>query len=261
MAAMFVNAAAYEKYMGRWSVQLAPLFANFVKVNDGGKILDVGCGTGSLVKILADRTQKSQIAGIEPSQAFVDYARSRFSDPRISVDRGSAFDLPFADDTFDNSLSLLVFHLIPHPDKAAMEMRRVTRPSGTVAACTWSHEGHEMSGIFWQEAIRVDPSAEQKAERSKHCNRHGQLAELWRLTGLTSIEETEFNMRTNFQSFDDYWLPFLNGVGPTGIYVASLTPELRETLRTALHQRLLGDGPDRPFSLGATALAVRGIVP
>ncbi len=49
MAEMFSNAAAYERLMGRWSARLAPLFVNFAKIQDGGRVLDVGCGTGSLV--------------------------------------------------------------------------------------------------------------------------------------------------------------------------------------------------------------------
>jgi hypothetical protein len=42
------NAAGYEQLMGRWSQKLAPLFIDFAGVADGEKILDVGCGTGSL---------------------------------------------------------------------------------------------------------------------------------------------------------------------------------------------------------------------
>jgi hypothetical protein len=54
---------------------------------------------------------------------------------------------------------------IPHPEQAAREMRRVTRPGGIVAACTWDREGLEMTAIFWEEAIRLDPDAAAWAER------------------------------------------------------------------------------------------------
>ena len=59
MADIFANAVAYEGMMGRWSARLAPLFADFAQVRDGYKLLDVGCGTGSLVQVVADRTRRS----------------------------------------------------------------------------------------------------------------------------------------------------------------------------------------------------------
>ncbi|MGH8612536.1 MAG: class I SAM-dependent methyltransferase [Gammaproteobacteria bacterium] len=260
MAEMFASAKAYESMMGRWSTRLAPLFVDFARVRSGARILDLGCGTGSLVQTLADRATGSEIVGIDPAQPFIDYCRGRFTNRRISFDCGNGMDLPYANNSFDHSLSLLVFHLIPQPEKAASEMRRVTRPGGTVAACTWDSD-RDMSAIFWGEAVRLDPAADARAERPRHCNRQGQLAALWHATGLKDIEETGLEIRTDFSSLDDYWLPFTKGVGPQGVYVADLSPERRGTLRGALRKRLLADRPDGPISLSAHAWAVRGTVP
>ena len=263
MADIFANAVAYEGMMGRWSARLAPLFADFAQVRDGYKLLDVGCGTGSLVQVVADRTRRSEIVGIDPAQPFIDYARTRFADPRITFDCGNGMDLPYPNDSFDQSLSLLVFMFIPQPEKAASEMHRVTRPGGTVAACTWDSGGGglEMSAVFWEEAVRLDPAADARVERPRHCNREGQLAELWQATGLESVEETTLEIRTDFSSFDDYWLPNTHGVGPQGVYVHELSPEHRDSLRERLRKRLLADRADGPFSLRARSWAVRGTVP
>lgn len=260
---MFANALAYEDLMGRWSTRLAPLFADFAQVQDGHRLLDVGCGTGSLVQVVADRTRRSEIIGIDPAQPFIDYARTRFADPRITFDRGNALELPYPDRSFDQTLSLLVLMLIPQPEKAASEMRRVTRPGGTVAACTWDSGGggFEMIAVFWEEAVRLDPAAEAREERPRHCNRQGQLTALWRATGLEDIQETTLEISTDFASFDDYWSPYTRGVGPTGVYVAELSAERRNALRDALRRRLLAGRSDGPFSLRARALAVRGTVP
>jgi hypothetical protein len=78
---------------------------------------------------------------------------------------------------------------------------------------------------------------------------------------LQRVEEEALQVSMDFNSFDDYWHPYLTGVGPHGLYVAGLPADRRETLRKAIRMRLLGSGPDRPFSLEAKALAVRGIVP
>ena len=257
MTRMFSNAIAYEAMMGRWSSRLASLFLDFAKVGDADRVLDVGCGTGSLVRSILERTRRARVVGIDPAEVFVDYSRTRFPDSRASFDCGSAFKLPYPDASFDRSLSLLVFHLLEQPGTAASEMRRVTRAGGTVAACTWDRTGQEMSELFWEESVRLDPGAEEKAQRPKVCNQAGQLAALWGATGLQDVSEVTLEMRTDFTGFDDFWLPYTKGVGPQGMYVASLSPDKREALRDALRKRFVGKR-DRPFSLRAAALAVRG---
>jgi len=260
MADMFANATAYENMMGRWSKRLAPLFLDFAHIGDADRILDVGCGTGSLVQIISDRLKRAHIVGIDPAQPSIDYSRARFSDSRITFDCGSALKLPYADVSFAHALSLLVFQFLTGPAVAASEMRRVTRPGGTVAACTWPRTGFDMNDIFWEECVRLDPRADDRSQRLRQFNEEGQLAQLWRATGLEGIEEVALELRTDFTSFDDFWVPFTKGVGPQGLYVASLAAEERDALRDALRKRLVGDR-DQPFSLRAKALAVRGIVP
>jgi SAM-dependent methyltransferase len=171
--------------------------------------------------------------------------------------------LPYPDGAFDHAFSLLVFMFIPQPEKAASEMRRVTRPGGTVAACTWDSGGggFEKSEILWQEARKLDPAAEARAEKGLRCNRKGELSSVWEATGLEEVTEVALEMRTDFSCFDDYWLPYCGGVGAPGVYVASLSAEGRDALREALRKRVLGDRPDGPFGLGAKAWAVRGTVP
>jgi SAM-dependent methyltransferase len=257
MTQMFANAIAYEAMMGRWSSRLAALFLDFAKVGDADRVLDVGCGTGSLVGGILDRTNRACVVGIDPAEAFVDYARTRFPASRASFHCGNAFKLPYADASFDHSLSLLVFHFLEQPDTAASEMRRVTRAGGTVAACTWDRVGQEMNEFFWEECVRLDPGAEEKAQRPKVCNQVGQLAELWGATGLEDVSEVTLEIQTDFTCFDDFWVPYTKGVGPQGMYVASLLPARREALRHALRKRFVGE-EDRPFSLRNVALTVRG---
>lgn len=261
MAEMFANAAGYEQLMGRWSARLAPLYTDFAQLRDGVKILDVGCGTGALVRSIAGMARSSEIVGIDPAQSFVDYARTQTDDPRITFRVGDATQLPFPDASFDQTLSLLVMMFIPEPQKAASEMRRVTRPGGMVSACTWDRDGLELSSFFWEEAVRLDPGADARSQRPKHSNQEGQLAALWHSAGLQSVKEAVIVMQMPFASFGDYWEPHLKGVAPQGAYVATLSEGRREALRQGLRKRLLGERPDGAFTLQAKALAVRGTVP
>ena len=261
MAEMFANAIGYEQLMGRWSVRLAPLYADFARVIDGGRTLDVGCGTGALARVIAGMTRSGEIVGVDPAQSFVDFARTQFDDARVTFQVGDAMQLPFSSASFDQTLSLLVMMFVPEPEKASNEMRRVTRPGGMVSACTWDRDGLELSSIFWQEAVRLDPGADARAQRPKHSNREGQLTTLWQSAGLENVRETVIRMQFPFVSFDDFWEPHLKGVAPQGAYVATLSEERREALRQCLRKRLIGDRADGPFVLQAKALAVRGTVP
>ena len=261
---MFSQAAAYDSYMGRWSARLAPLFLDFARMRDGGRVLDVGCGTGILCREVVSTAPRSEVVGIDPAKPFIEYARANSSGPRVQYDIGDALALPYPDASFDQSLSLLVLMFIPQGEKAAGEMRRVTRPGGAVSACTWDsgEGGMELASTFWEEAVRLDPAAEaRRADKNLHYNRRGQLSALWKDTGLRGVEETAIEIRMDFPSFDDYWLPNLQGVGPVGVYVKGLSSESLGALREALRMRFLGGRPNGPFTLGARAWAVRGKVP
>jgi len=140
------DAAGYEQVMGRWSKKLAPLFIDFAGLANGEKVLDVGCGTGSLTFTLTKFADLGEISAIDYSPVFVEAANRRNTDPRIKIQQADACALPFEDDTFDRALALLVLHFVPEAGKAVAEMRRVVRPGGVVAAAVWDHLGG-MSGM------------------------------------------------------------------------------------------------------------------
>jgi ubiquinone/menaquinone biosynthesis C-methylase UbiE len=261
MVEMFASPEGYERVMGRWSAKLAPLFVDFAGVKGGGRIIDVGCGTGSLVQAISARAGDAEIVGIDTVEPFLSYCRSRFPGSRIVFDHGNALELPYPDGHFDFALSLLVLMFIPHVDKAAREMRRVTRPGGTVAACTWDAQGLRMAAIFFEEAMKLDAAAESKADKLRQLNHEGQLAELWTKIGLRNVVETAIEIQMDFTSFDDYWLPLTEGAGPPKAYISDLSAHHREKLRQSVRERLLANRGDGPFSLPAKALAVRGRLP
>ncbi len=135
------RADGYEQLMGRWSRRLAVPFIEFAGVEDGDRVVDVGCGTGSLTFALPGAANVAKIAAVDLSPTFVEAAKRRNSDPRIEIQEADACALPFEDGGFDRALSLLVLHFVAEPAKAVSEMRRVVRPGGTVAAAVWDHLG------------------------------------------------------------------------------------------------------------------------
>ncbi len=256
---MFSAGDAYERFMGRWSRELAPLLVTFAGVRDGNAVLDVGSGTGALTAAVAAVAPSSRISGIDPAAPYVAFARARHPADLVRFEVGDARQLQFANGSFDRTLSLLVLNFIPDPAKALDEMIRVTRPGGTVAAAVWDYgQGMEMLRVFWDEAIALSPAMDARDERHMPLSRKGELAALWRAHSLQDVVEETLTIQTRFVSFDDYWSPFLEKQGPAGEYVASLPAGERDQLRLRLRRRLLGDGPDRPIVLAARAWAVRG---
>jgi SAM-dependent methyltransferase len=215
-------------------------------------VLDVGCGPGSLTAELVSRVGAAAVAAVDPSEPFVAAARAR--NPGAEVLQASAEQLPFPDATFDAVLAQLVVHFMTDPVTGLTEMARVTRTGGVVAACVWDHAGGQGPlGVFWRAAHELDPGV--RDESALAGAREGHLAELFAAAGLRDIQQTTVSATVEHPSFEEWWEPYTEGVGPAGAYVGSLAPERRIELREAC-RRLL---PTAPFLLTARAWAVRGV--
>ena len=81
---------AYEPYVGRWSRLVAREFLGWLAVPPGGSWLDVGCGTGALAQTVLALAAPSEVVGIDPSPAYVAFARSRVNDPPVRFEVGDA---------------------------------------------------------------------------------------------------------------------------------------------------------------------------
>lgn len=249
-----VAGEAYGRFMGRYSEPLGAVFADWVGVRHGDRVLDVGCGPGALTAALIDRIGVANVAAVEPSAPFVESVRGRF--PDLDVHNSPAEQLPFGDDLFDATMAQLVVHFMQDPVTGLAEMARVTRRDGRVAACVWDLAG-DRSPIspFWAAVHRLDPLA---ADESKRAGaRKGDLADLAAQAGLSEIESTELTVTVAHPSVEEWWEPFTLGVGPAGDYVASLDEFGRAALRDECRAGLgaVGDGP---FEVTAVAWAIRG---
>ena len=99
--------------------------------------MDVGCGNGAFTELLFSRAHAAHVAGVDPSQDQLDYARTRMHGRSTDLHLGTAGALPLADSAFDAAVMALVIFFVPRPEQGVAEMVRVTRPGGTVSAYTW----------------------------------------------------------------------------------------------------------------------------
>jgi SAM-dependent methyltransferase len=247
------EADEYDRFMGRYSVRLAPAFCEFAGIDAGQRVLDVGCGPGALGGELINRLSAGEVWAVDPSERFVAAVRVRH--PAVRVQRATAEDLPFEDRRFDAALAQLVVHFMADPVAGLREMARVTRADGVVAACVWDHAGGRGPlGLFWEVAREVDPGVEDESRLAGV--RQGHLAELFRAADLRAIEDGALSVDVEHPAFEDWWEPFLLGVGPAGGYVRRLSSDQQARLRDRCRERL----PPAPFVISARAWAARGVV-
>lgn len=240
---------AYDRYMGRYSAPLARKLADTAGVEVGQRALDVGCGPGALTSCLAERLGPDHVAAIDLSESYVEACRRR--NPGVDVREGKAESLPFPNDVFDAGLAQLAFQYMSDPLAAARELRRVVRPGGAVAGCVWDYaEGMRMLAVFWDAARELDSAAPHQAD-TLSFTRDGELGALLRDAGLSAVETGELVVEAGYAGFEDFWGPFLAGVGPGGTYCVSLDAGSQEALREACFRRL--DSPVGPFMLTARA--------
>ena len=248
-----VTGDAYDRFMGRYSRELAPAFADFAGVETGQRIVDVGCGSGVLAEELARRVGADHVAGADPSP-LLDACAERV--PGADLKRAAAEDLPWPDDSFDAALAQLVVHFMNDPEAGIAEMARVTHPGGVVAASTWDFSGGmKLLGTYWESAKALEPGAESESSAFDEAR----LDALWRQAGLGDVVVDALVVSTRYEDFDELWDTFLLGVGPAGQHLAAQPPERQSAIRAEYFSRL-GE-PAGPFELNARAWAVRGRVP
>lgn len=253
------SGSAYERFMGRWSKLLGRKFLDWFAAGPGLSWLDVGCGTGSLTRLILETQGPKEIIGIDSSEEFLSHARASITDPRAHFKVGLAQALEVDPGSIDAAVSGLVLNFVPQPEAAVLEMKRVTKPGGRVGAFVWDYaEGMQMLRYFWDAAVELDPKAAELDEgpRCELC-REGRLEALVRGAGFQQVESAPVEIEMVFKDFDDYWEPFLGGAGPASAYAMSLNATDRGRLEDGL-RRSLPIGVHGSISLRARAWAAQG---
>lgn len=127
-----------EVYDRRYDVNRGKFYYNHIsrhvmeRLPRGGRLLDLGCGTGLFVRYYVN--EGGEAVGIDISKGMIGKASGKCASSDFTI--GTAEILPFRDGSFDVVSSLLAFSYLNHPEKTLEETYRVLRPGGSIAICT-----------------------------------------------------------------------------------------------------------------------------
>ena len=253
----FVDGAAYERYMGKWSQLAGEAFLDWLAPEPGLRWLDVGCGNGAFTEMLVNRFAPVSVEGIDPSEAQLAYARTRTALGVARFRQGDAMALPYPDDTFDMAVMPLVIFFVPDPARGVVEMARVVCPGGIVTAYAW-----DMFGGFPYQALQTEMremGVDVPAPPSPDASRIEAMRDLWTDAGLEAVETREITVQRTFADLDDYWTT-VHGGASVGPKLAVMTPGDLAALKERMRARLPADAAGR-ITYSARANAIKGRVP
>jgi SAM-dependent methyltransferase len=146
-----------EEWAARWGGSAAPardVLLRAAGVGAGSRVLDVGCGSGELLRLAADRGAVA--AGCDPSPAMLAIAAR--AAPEADLRRAGAEALPWPDGAFDVVTAVNALHLTDDEEAALQEARRVLAPGGVVGLASWAE--HALNDLDALEAAVAQADGE-----------------------------------------------------------------------------------------------------
>jgi ubiquinone/menaquinone biosynthesis C-methylase UbiE len=182
----------YDRAVRFWTRETAwrPAFAAAIAPREQDRILDVGCGTGSLILLLLSACPTAAYVGLDPDETILDLARTKLAGRSITFVRGFARDA--AEDgregQFDKAVSSLLFHQIPLAEKRAgiAAMARAVGPGGEVHIADYGRQ----TGLVARTLFRIIQAIDGHA--TTQPNADGIMDTLFAEAGLTLFAQRSF---------------------------------------------------------------------
>lgn len=154
-------------------------------VGDTARVLDVGCGTGTLAIMVKRAHPKAEVVGLDGDSKVLGIARAKAekASVKIQLDQGMSYQLPYPDDSFDRVLSSMMLHHLTTDNKrrTLSEMFRVLRPSGELHVVDFGPPRTPYSRLVARVAAGMEEAA---------ANIKGLLPGMFREAGFGQVEET-----------------------------------------------------------------------
>lgn len=164
------------------------LLVEQAKIEQGHRVLDLGCGTGTLTLLVKATHPGAEVVGLDSDPKALGIATSKASKAGLSIalDVGMSFDLPYPESSFDRVLSSLLFHHLTSENKlrTLREVHHVLRPGGELHVVDW---GKPQSAVMRAAFLLVQALDGFKTTAD---NARGVLPDFIRDAGFGAVEET-----------------------------------------------------------------------
>ena len=253
---LFADAVAYEQAMGKWSRVAGSDFLDWLGLPAGLCWLDVGCGGGSFTELIVNQASPESVAGVDPAEDQIAFARSRSGHGDVEYRVGDALTLPFPDGSFDAAVMALVIAFLADRAKAIAEMRRVARPGGTIATYIWDLPG----GGFTQQPLLDALGVNQEKMPGYGDSAAGPLRRLFEAADLQGVESRTIRVEMTFKDFDEFWSTQTAFPSTPVRALRQMPDDEVERIKASLRKSLPTD-PEGRIAYFARANAVRGRKP
>jgi len=253
----FDDGAAYDDYMAPWSRSVGIEFLQWLAQPAGLRWLDVGCGTGAFTQLLLAHAAPALVHGIDPSAAQIGFARQRVDASVAHFALGDAMALDYPAGAFDAAVMALVIFFVPEPGRSVVEMARVVRPGGTVAAYAWDMAGGGFPYMVLGQQMRLLGLATPMPP-SVEASDPEVMRQLWRAAGLQAVTTKAFTVQRRFADFESYWNIASKWTSVRQILSCLPAPDLA-SLKRGVQDQILPD-PDGQITITARAHACMGRV-
>lgn len=235
-----VDAAAYGRYIGRWSRLFVPAVLAAAEIASGDRVLDIATGPGeAALAALPLVTPAGHVIGADLSPAMLTAARARLGEGVFQPVATNGQALAFRDSSFDAVVCQLGLQFFPEPVRGLAEFRRVLRVGRCAAVCVISTpEQAPMWGVLAEALSCHLPAQRETLHLTFALADAERLAHLLRKAGFRDVRVQRERRHGTIASFDEYWAPIEAGTGQLPQAYLALPAVRRQAVREEVEARL-----------------------